>query len=493
MTSSILPLSVALPLLSAVLILIIGKFWKGVGAFIGVACGVVTLYFAIAMFDIPDGSYWMGGWIPPVGIVLALDSLSRLLLLVVNTIAFFSLVYSVTYMQKYTAQEKFYALFMLMLAGMNGVVLTGDMFNLFVFLEIASLASYALVGFGVEAEELEAGFKYLILGSVASTAILFGIAFIYNLTGTLNMADAARFISGLMPNRMLLFAAGFFVFGFGLKAGLAPFHAWLPDAHPSAPAPVSAMLSGVLIKALGIYALTRVIFTVFGAPETILQIVLWMGVLSSVVGGLMSLGQNDLKRMLAFSSVSQIGYVAMGIGLGTPLGIAAGLFHLFNHAIFKGLLFLSAGSIEHSTGTRDLRQMGGLMKKLPITSLSTVVGSLSISGIPPFNGFFSKLFIIIALIQAKAFIPAAIAIIVSFITLAYYAKIQRFALFGPLPALFKKLHEAPFTMVFSLIALSLMCIFVGLYYSFFMDTLFHPAASAVIEQTKYISMILGGL
>jgi len=487
-----LPLSVGLPLLVSVVILLIGKFWKSIGKLFAPICGLVVLVFAISLIDASDGIYWMGGWPPPFGIVLVLDSLSKLILLTVNVVAFFALLYSVSYMKHYTAQPKFYALFLLMLAGMNGVVLTGDLFNLFVFLEVASIASYALVGFGVEHEELEAGFKYLILGSIASGMILVGIAIIYNLTGTVNMADAARFIVNMGTNRALLFATGLFLFGFSLKAGLVPFHAWLPDAHPSAPAPVSAMLSGVLIKALGVYAMIRVIYSVVGAPQMMLEMILWLGVASALIGGLMSLGQNDLKRMLAFSSISQVGYIAMGIGIGTPLGIAAALFHLFNHATFKGLLFLSAGSIEQSTGTRDLRQMGGLMKKLPVTSLSTLVGSLSISGIPPLNGFWSKLLIIIALIQAKAIVPAVFAIVVSFITLAYYAKLQRFTLFGPLPDMYRKMKESPFLMLVSLIALSVICIVVGLFYPYFMDSLFNPAARAIMDQTGYISMIIGG-
>ncbi|RKZ34711.1 NADH/ubiquinone/plastoquinone (complex I) [bacterium] len=492
MQNVMLPLSVGLPLLVSVVILLIGKFWKSIGKLFAPICGLVVLVFAISLIDASDGIYWMGGWPPPFGIVLVLDSLSKLILLTVNVVAFFALLYSVSYMKHYTAQPKFYALFLLMLAGMNGVVLTGDLFNLFVFLEVASIASYALVGFGVEHEELEAGFKYLILGSIASGMILVGIAIIYNLTGTVNMADAARFIVNMGTNRALLFATGLFLFGFSLKAGLVPFHAWLPDAHPSAPAPVSAMLSGVLIKALGVYAMIRVIYSVVGAPQMMLEMILWLGVASALIGGLMSLGQNDLKRMLAFSSISQVGYIAMGIGIGTPLGIAAALFHLFNHATFKGLLFLSAGSIEQSTGTRDLRQMGGLMKKLPVTSLSTLVGSLSISGIPPLNGFWSKLLIIIALIQAKAIVPAVFAIVVSFITLAYYAKLQRFTLFGPLPDMYRKMKESPFLMLVSLIALSVICIVVGLFYPYFMDSLFNPAARAIMDQTGYISMIIGG-
>ncbi|MCD6595531.1 NADH/ubiquinone/plastoquinone (complex I) [bacterium] len=492
MNNVLLPLSVGIPLLTTVVILLIGKFWKSIGTLLAPICGLITLIFAISLLDVPAGTYWMGGWPPPFGIVLVIDSLTKVLLLAVNLISFLALIYSVSYMQKYTAVAKYYALFLLMLVGLNGVVLTGDLFNLFVFLEIASIASYALVGFGVEHEELEAGFKYLILGSVASTAILVAIAIVYSLTGTVNMADAARFVVNMGMNKALLFAAALFIFGFSLKAGLVPFHAWLPDAHPSAPAPVSAMLSGVLIKVLGIYAMMRVVFSVFGAPAELLNIILWLGVISALVGVFLALGQYDIKRLMAYHSVSQIGYVAIGIGLGTPLGIAAGLFHLFNHAIFKSLLFLDAGSLESATGTRDLRQMGGLMKKMPVTSLATVTGSLSIAGVPPFNGFFSKLLIILAAIAAKQYFIAAIAAFVGLLTLASFTKVMRFSLLGPLPDIYKKLHDAPFTMLFSLVTLSILCFVIGIFYPFFMDSLFNPAAAAILDQTKYISMIIGG-
>jgi len=486
-----MPLTVAIPMLFAVLILITGKFWRGVGSYLGPLASIITLYLSFVLLGVKDTTYIMGGWIPPIGIVMVLDGLSKLMLIIINVIAFFSIIYAISYMSKYTAQFKFYALFLLMVAGMNGVVLSGDLFNLFVFLEIASLASYALVGFGVESEELEAGFKYLILGSVASVVILFAVAIVYNITGTVNMADVANTIGNPMLNKALIFALGLFIFGFSLKAGLVPFHAWLPDAHPSAPAPVSAMLSGVLIKALGIYALIRVTFSVMGAPTDILTIIMWLGVASMIVGTLLALGQYDIKRLLAYSSISQIGYVAMGIGLGTPEGIAAGLFHMFNHATFKSLLFLDAGSFEQSTGTRDLRQMGGLMKKLPITSLSTIVGSVSISGMPPFNGFWSKLLLIIAAIAAKQYLVAAIAIFVAFGTLVYYIKVMRFSLIGPLPKIYQNLKESPFSMTFSLLALSIICLISGLFYIFLMDSLFYPATNAILKQSAYISMVLG--
>jgi len=217
-----------------------------------------------------------------------------------------------------------------------------------------------------------------------------------------------------------------------------------------------------LIKALGVYALARIFFNVLGMTATSSSIFMVLGTISMVLGGLLALGQEDIKRLFAYSSISQIGYVVLGIGIGTPLGILAGLFHLFNHATFKSLLFLNSGSIEYATGTRDLRKMGGLTSKMPVTGYSSLVGSMSISGIPPLSGFWSKLLIILAAIEAKHFIFASIAVLVSILTLAYYLKVQRLAFFGELRDSLKGIKEVPLTMKLSMIALSIICIFGGL-------------------------------
>lgn len=208
--------------------------------------------------------YFVGGWKPPIGISMVLDGLSVLVLLVVNIVALTAIVFSISYMTQYTDPSKYYALFMLMLAGMNGVVITGDMFNMFVFVEIATVASAALVAFGTEHEELEASFRYIVLASVASLFILLGIAFLYAHTSTLNLADMSIELSNKKNAGVAGFVMIMFIMGFGLKSAIVPFHAWLPDAHPSAPAPISAMLSGVLIKSLGVYALVRIAFNVVG-------------------------------------------------------------------------------------------------------------------------------------------------------------------------------------------------------------------------------------
>jgi len=365
-------------------------------------------------------------------------------------------------MERYTDKWKFYTLFLLMLAGMNGVIVTGDLFNLFVFLEIGSISSYALVAYGVEHEELEASFKYTVMGSIASSFILLGIALLYSYTSSLNMADISRTLAQGKGSQVVFFVSVLFLMGFGLKAALVPFHAWLPDAHPSAPAPISAMLSGVLIKALGVYALARIFFNVLGMTAILSSILMVLGTVSMIVGVFLALGQWDFKRLLAYHSISQVGYVILGIGLGSPLGILGGLFHLFNHSVFKSLLFLNAGSVAYSIDTRNLQEMGGLKEKMPVTGNTCLMASMSIAGVPPFNGFWSKLIIIIACIQARHFVYAFWASLVSIMTLASFTKVQRYAFFGELKSKWTQIKEVPITMRLSMVVLSVICLFGGL-------------------------------
>lgn len=436
--------------------------------------------------------YMMGGWAAPVGISLVLDGLSSFMLIIINLISFLATLYSINYMETYTGKYKYYSLFLIMVGGMNGVVLSGDLFNLFVFLEIASIASYGLVGFGCYHEELEASFKYLVLGSVASTLVLLAVALVYAELGTLNMAHAGQIITGRGSSDALIFALVLMVVGFGLKAALVPFHAWLPDAHPSAPAPISAMLSGVFIKAIGVYALIRVIFNVFGFTPLMSQVLMALGTVSMIVGVFLAIGQWDLKRLLAYHSISQIGYVILGIGLGTPLGLLGGLFHLANHSIFKSLLFLNAGSVEYATGTRDLQQMGGLREKMPWTSGTSFVASMSIAGIPPFNGFWSKLLIIVACVLAGHPWFAAWAVLGSIMTLASFLKVQKFGFYGESrlqPT--QKVKEVPLLMGVSMVGLALLCVVMGLLLTPMLQAGFlDPAVDVLTRGLEYSMRVL---
>jgi multicomponent Na+:H+ antiporter subunit D len=471
-SASIVPLFVAIPLAGAFLIALLKRL-KGIPDILGVLASAGTFALSILfLLKMEVGQriiYNIGNWGgfnevlgKIVGIQLVMDGLTIFMLLIINFIAFIVAFYSINYMTRYTEKWQFYCLFLLMLAGMNGVLITGDLFNLFVFVEIASLASYALVAFGTEKRELEASFKYAVMGGVASLLILMGVVFLYSYTGTLNMADMARIMAGSEQPALMYLVFGLLLTGFGLKAAMVPFHAWLPDAHPSAPAPISAMLSGVLIKALGVYAIARVFFTIFGFPHEISIILMTLGAISMGVGALVALRQWDMKRLLAYSSISQVGYIMLGLGIGTPLGILGALFHLFNHSIFKSLLFLDSGAVEYAAGTRNMKEMGGLSRKLPVTSGSTLAGAMSLAGIPPFAGFWSKLIIIIAAVEANHMKLAAWAVLMSIVTIAYILKVTRFAFLGALRDKFVNIKEVPVFMRISLIILALVCIFGGL-------------------------------
>jgi len=444
-----------------------------------------------------------------VGIAMVCDGLTRLLLVVISVVSFAAILFSLSYMRTYTQVHLYYSPLMLMIAGMCGIVVSGDLFNIYVFLEVAAVASFALVGFGVESEELEASFKYLVLSAVASGFILLGIGIVYNLRGTLNLAQIAEFTQFAERNDAMWLAMAFFLAGFGLKAAMVPFHAWLPDAHPSAPAPVSAMLSGVLIKASGVYVLARLVLNVMGASTAVAYTLMTMGMLSMVVGVFLAVGQWDFKRLLAYHSISQMGYVVLSLGVGVEvlarqramtvqwqsvafLAIFGGLFHLANHAAFKSLLFLCSGSVVHRTGTRNLKELGGLRDRMPWTSLFTRIGSLSISGVPPFNGFFSKLLIVIAVVWAGHWVLGALTVLVSFMTLLSFTKVQRYLIEGDLPPRLHDVRESPAPMLLAMGVLAVLCLGLGLLLPLYGGVLLTPATNHLMQLAGYAKSVLGG-
>ncbi len=498
MSVQIVPFFVIIPLGGAFLLSFLGKKIKGLPDIFGFIITLVLLLLSLwaVRINYLSGTlvYSVGGWKPPIGIGLVLDGLTAFMLVTVNLVTFLIAIYSVNYMEKYTAKVYFYTLFLLMLAGMNGLIITGDLFNLFVFLEIASVASYALVAFGTEKHELEAAFKYSVMGTIGALFVLLGIALLYSYTSTLNMADMANVLAQKEGNSITLLVTVLFIMGFGLKAAIVPFHAWLPDAHPSAPAPISAMLSGVLIKSLGVYAMARVFFNIFGLTPTLSGILMFLGALSMVIGVFLAIGQWDFKRLLAYHSISQIGYVILGLGLGTPLGIIGGLFHLFNHSVFKSLLFLNSGAIEYATGTRNLKKMGGLSEKMPVTGVTTFIASMSIAGIPPFSGFWSKLIIIIALVQAGRFGYAFWAVLASLMTLASFTKVMKYAFMGPVNESSKETKEVPLFMKLSMVALAIICVAGGLLLLPGLKRAFlQPAAAVLSAGTDYATTVFTGL
>ena len=508
----LIPIFVIVPLAGAFLIMILGKFFRDVNKYITSLILLFLLIISIlALINTGNNIsvYKVGGWEPvnkvPIGIYMVMDGFTTLILCIINLIGFLSAIYSISYISRYTSENYFYSLFCLMIAGMNGVVLSGDLFNIFVFLEISAISSYALVAFGVEKNELEASFKYQVLGGLASFLILFGIGFVYWKTKTLNIADIKEVFNAGYDKSYYLFVQILILSGFGLKAAIIPFHAWLPDAHSSAPSPISAMLSGVLIKAVGIYVIIRLFFNMFDVSEGIAVLITTLGALSMAIGVFLAIGQWDIKRLLAYHSISQMGYVVLSVGIGmilisrgikqevAVLAIGGGLFHLINHAAFKSLLFLNAGAIEYRTGTRNLKEMGGLARYMPATSSTSFIASMSISGIPPFNGFFSKLIIIIAAVMAGFYLLAALAVIVSIITLASFLKFQRYAFYNK-SAEGKETYpkEVPFPMVFSMVILSIFCVLLSLLaFPQIRDAVLTPAINILMDSAKYSSPILG--
>ncbi len=509
---NVLPLFVVIPLAAGFVLPVVGLLKPG--RFCAPIClgavGALVVLSCMMFAGEPVVVTWMGGWVGQAdpssvtGIAMVCDGLTRLILLIISVVSLAAVLFSTSYMRSYTKVCLYYGPMMLMIAGMNGVVLSGDLFNIYVFLEVAAIASYALVGFGVESEELEASFKYLVLSAIASGFILLGVAIVYNLTGTLNLAQIGALIEGSEPNKALLLAIGLFLAGFGLKAAMVPFHAWLPDAHPSAPAPVSAMLSGILIKASGVYVLARIVFNVVGVHQSAVPAVLiMMGTLSLVVGALLMTAQWDFKRLLAYSSISHMGYVILALGVGAEqmaagqhaaasLIMFAGLFHLANHAVFKSLLFLCSGSVVHRTGLRDMRAVAGIARRMPVTGFCTRVGSLSIGGVPPFNGFFSKLLIVIGLCWAGHPFLAVVAVLISFVTLYTFIKVQRYVLEGDVPQEFSAVTESPLPMLVAMAFLSVLCLGMGLLLPLHRFVLLEPAKDALFNGLGYARSVFGG-
>lgn len=489
-----LPIFIIIPLAAAFLISLVGRkkdFW---GPLLAIAATVAVFVLSlITFFQLGTGIrvYEMGGWKLPYGIALVLDPFGAFMLIIVALISLTSLLFSVSYIRHLGSDWKYYALFMILVSGMNGVLITGDLFNLFVFTEIALFAAFGLVAYGGRAHEFEASFKYAVMASVSSSLILLAIAVVYSATSTLTMAHISVAMSSVGPG-LKIWIGALFLAGYGLKAAIMPFHAWLPDAHSSAPAPISSMLSGVLIKTLGVYVLVRIFYNVLGAPQVFMTAFMILGTLSIVLGVILAIGQWDFKRLLAYSSISQVGYIFLGIGLNSTLGIAGALFHLLNHALFKSLLFYNAGSLEMGLGTRDLRKMGNITRLMPITAHSSMVASLAISGIPPFNGFFSKLLIIIAAVNAHQPVYALLAVVGSLLTLATFMKVQRYGIRGENPV--ERLQARPgWGMQAAMIILAVLCILTSLLIvPGIKESVLDPVVAAVMNKTGYAAAVLGG-
>ena len=443
-------------------------------------------------------AYWMGGRVPAggyaIGIALEVDALSLFFALLVSVAVFVSGVYSIQYMRHDDNEREYYTLFLMLGGGVMGLVLSGDLFNMFIMVEILTFAAVALTAFRNTARgALEAAFKYLVVGSIGSTCILVGTSMLYAQAHTLNLAQLAQVIPGNLNTATKVAFALLFV-GFGTKAFIVPFHPLAADAHGAAPASISVMISGVLTKS-GIYGIIRLTYFLFQTMNlgTMQFLLVFIGSLSMFICVTMALAQHDFKRLLAFHSISQIGYVLTAVGLCTALGVSAGLYHAMNHTLFKGLLFLAAGAVLHETGTTDLGKLGGLSRKMPHTTVLFLIGAFSISGIPPFNGFASKWMIYQATYQKAVesgnigfLLVTIIALVTSVLALASFVKVSQSVFFGQLPKELENVKEVPFGMRFAMGIFALLCVLTGLFPNLVTTYITEPAARAVFSVAQYI-------
>ena len=493
--------------LGAFLIVIFGKnrTVRNAVGFLATAvplCLLITLVKPVMMGgDII--AYWMGGRVPAggyaIGIALEVDALSLFFGLLVATAVFAAMLYSFSYMSHDDNEPQYYTLFLMLCGGVMGLVLSGDLFNMFIMVEILTFAAVALTAFrNTVFGALEAAFKYLVVGSIGSSCILAGTIMLYAQTHTLNFAQLSAMIPGNL-NLATTVAYALLFIGFCTKAFLVPFHPLAADAHGAAPAPVSVLISGVLTKS-GLYGIIRLTYILFRTMNlgTVQFWLVFLGSVSMFVCVTMALAQHDFKRLLAFHSISQIGYVLTAAGLATALGVSAGLYHAMNHTLFKGLLFLCAGAVLHETGTTDLDKLGGLSKKMPHTTVLFLVGAFSISGIPPFNGFASKWLIYQAAYQKGVesgnigFLLVTICCLVtSTLTLASFVKVTQSVFFGQLPKEYENVREVSFGMRLAMGLLALLCIVTGLFPGLVTTFLTEPAARAVFGANHYINAMMG--
>ncbi len=427
------PVLIVAPLLFFAFLSALLGIWRARLAYAAaVTGGILSLAAAVTggifVFVRGEQRHYLSGWPPPFGIEYVLDNLSAFMAIVVMFIGAVILVFpprAGLYQMPRTGIP-LYSMMLLLLAGLGGVVVTGDLFNLFVFLEIYSLASYTLISLGGK-RALVASFRYLMLGTVAGCFYLLGVGFLYFATGSLNMADLAQRLPPLYASPAVVAGLVLIVLGLCIKMALFPLHVWLPDAHGHAPSVIAAILASVQIE-VAAYALLRVSLTVFQPAYLteqlpIMTIIGWCGVAGIIYGSIMAIAQRDFKRMLAYSTVAQIGYIGLGIGLATPLGLIGALLHILNHAFMKGCLFLVAGGIRHQTGLREIPWFIGLGRRMPLMMAAFTVASLSMIGIPPTAGFFSKWYLVLGSLEGGNWVFATVIVASSLLSAVYFFRV----------------------------------------------------------------------
>ena len=484
-------LLIAVPLGLAFAIPLFALFWKAAVKYIPPAALAFNLVVSLLLLPrVLENSVIVsiGGWQPPFCINLVAGPVGVLLSTIIALVGLLVSVYALDYIKE-GATEKYHILYLLLLTGATGVVLTGDIFNLFVFFEILCISSYSLVAYLREKSGIESAVKYLIQGAVGSSLLLIGIGLLYGLFGTLNMADIAQNIRSVSPISVFV-PMVLIVAGLGVEAAIFPLNAWLPDAHSSAPSSISAILSGIAIE-VGLYAVVRVIFTIFGV-QSFLLLLAFVGILTLLVGEMCAFSQNNIKRMLAYSSIGQIGLILFALAIGTSYGVTGGLFQMVSHTFSKALLFLAAGYMIYRAGSMEISALEGMGKKMPLTCLAFTIGAFSLVGLPPFIGFPSKFLVVRAALATKEtifIIFIGLALLGTVIEAAYFFRVVQ-VLYFKADITNPGRKEAPVTALISMFIFVVLIVIVGIYPKLVTDVL-NPAASELLNRLDYIRSVLG--
>ena len=430
--------------------------------------------FAVALallVQVQDGgpiSYPIGDWAPPWGIEYRVDMVSAFVLVIVSAIGAVVMPYARASVENEVASDRiylFYCMYCLCLAGMLGIAITGDAFNLFVFLEIASLASYVLVSMGRDRRGLTAAFRYLVMGTIGATFYLIGVGLLYMMTGTLNMADLAERLPAVADTRTILAALAFLTVGISLKLALFPLHLWLPNAYAFAPSVVTAFLAATATK-VAVYALIRIYFTIFGGIDVfdtmaVREVLMGLAIIAMFGASLVAIFENNVKRMMAYSSIAQIGYMVLGISIASVTGLGGGIIHLFNHALMKGALFLALGCVFLRLGSVHIRDLDGIGRRMPLTMAAFVVGGLSLIGVPLTVGFVSKWTLIQAALERGWWPLAVVILLTSLLAVVYVWRVVEVSYFRPVPSGAADIAEAPLSMLVPLWVLAGASVYFG--------------------------------
>jgi len=464
-------LHVVLPLIAAP-VMVLARH-GGIAWLLATAVSWSSLAVSVALFaQVADGSvvsYAIGNWAPPWGIEYRIDSVNAFLLVLVSLIASVVAIYSRESVAAEVPREQhylFYTMYVLCLAGLLGIAATGDGFNLFVFLEISSLSSYVLIALGRDRRALMASYQYLIMGTIGATFIVIGVGLLFLMTGTLNLADMAARLPGVTETRPVLAALAFLTVGICLKLALFPLHLWLPNAYAYAPSAVTAFLAATATK-VSVYVLLRFYYTVFGESVVFAAlpmggILLALSLAAMFIASTIAIFQDDVKRLFAYSSVAQIGYITLGISFDSATGLTAAIVHLFNHALTKGALFMLLGGVALHLGRIRFRDIGGLARVMPLTSFGVVLAGLSLIGVPGTVGFVSKWYLVLAALEAGAGWLAALIVLSSLLAVVYVWRFVEVAYFREPSEAVSRLKEAPPSMLAASWVMVVGCVYFGL-------------------------------